>query len=112
MSATYWLSLPKVALGKEGPRPVPLVPRVRNRRHRLLSVSHFILPSGTVWLSAKPLPSARVLALGKLLFAEEVYTGWLLPNAALGNGFAGGCWPFAECPWHSAYNSIPVVPRR
>ena len=102
MSATYWLSLPKVELGKEGPWPVPLVPRVRNRRHRLLSVSYFILPSGTVLLSAKPLPSARVLALGKLLFTEEVYAGWLSPRVTLGKGFAGGFRPFAECPWHSA----------
>jgi hypothetical protein len=71
--------------------------------------SHFILPGGTVWLSAKSLPSARVLALGKFLFAGEVYTGWPLPSTALGKGFTGGFGPFAECPWHSAYNSIPVV---
>ena len=102
MSATYWMALPRVALGKVGPRPVRLVPHVRNRRHRLLSVSYFILPSGTVWLSAMSLPSARVLALGKLLFAEEVYAVWLLPGVTLGKGFAGGFRPFAECPWHSA----------
>ena len=112
MSATYWVALPRVALGKEAPRPVPLVPRVRNRWHRLLSVSYFIFPSGTVWLSAKSLPSARVLTLGKFLFAGEEYTGWPLPSTALDKGFPGGFGPFAECLWHSAYNSIPVVPRR
>ena len=102
MSATYWLSLPRGALDKVGPQLAPLVPRVRNRRHRLLSVSYFILPSGVVWLSAKSLPSARVLALGKLLFAEEVYAGWLSPRVTLGKGFAGGFRPFPECLWHSA----------
>jgi len=102
VSTCYWLSLHSGSLGKEGPRPVPLVSRVMNRRHRLLSLSYFILPSGTVWLSAKSLPSACVLALGKILFAEKVYAGWLSPRVTLGKGFAGGFRPFAECPWHSA----------
>jgi hypothetical protein len=49
------------------------------------------------------------MALGKFLFAEEVYAGWLLPKVTLGKGVAGGFWAFAECPWHSAYRAIPVV---
>ena len=49
------------------------------------------------------------MALGKFLFAEEVYAGWLLPKVTLGKGVAGGFWAFAECPWHSAYMSISVV---
>lgn len=49
------------------------------------------------------------MALGKNLFAEEVYAGWALPSATLGKDFAEGFWPFAECSWHSAYVTIPVV---
>ena len=44
---------------------------------------------------------ACILALGKLLFAEEVYAGWLLPRVTFGKGFARSFRPFAECPWHS-----------
>lgn len=49
------------------------------------------------------------MALGKNLFAEEVYAGWALPSATLGKDFAEGFWPFAECSWHSVYVTIPVV---
>jgi len=61
------------------------------------------------WHSAKALPSARQVALGKEFFADEFFTECSLPSAALGKAFAECKAGFAECGLHSAKNQNPVV---
>ena len=59
--------------------------------------------------SAKPLPSARNLALGKAAFTGRGFDGGSLPSVALGKGFAVCKAAFAECNKHSAKSLPPVV---
>ena len=59
--------------------------------------------------SAKPLPSARNLALGKAAFTGRGFDGGSLPSVALGKGFTECKAAFAECNRHSAKSPPPVV---
>jgi len=61
------------------------------------------------WHSAKALPSARYIALGKEPFADKSYAGGSLPSVTLGKLFAECKLGFAECLGHSAKNPCPVV---
>jgi len=62
-----------------------------------------------MWYSAKALPSARYIALGKEPFADKSYAGGSLPSVTLGKLFAECKLGFAECLGHSAKNPCPVV---
>jgi hypothetical protein len=55
------------------------------------------------------LPSVRKKALGKELFADEIFAECSLPSVTLGKAFAECKIAFAECLRHSAKNVIPVV---
>jgi hypothetical protein len=55
------------------------------------------------------LPSARQKALGKDIFADEIFAECSLPSATLGKGFAECNSGFAECLGHSAKPLNPVV---
>jgi hypothetical protein len=61
------------------------------------------------WHSAKPLPSARQKALGKDVFADEIFAEYPLPSVTLGKAFAECNLGFAESPRHSAKPLNPVV---
>jgi hypothetical protein len=68
----------------------------------------FSLPS-VFWHSAKPLPSARQKALGKDVFADEIFAECPLPSVTLDKAFAECNRGFAECPRQSAKPLNPVV---
>jgi hypothetical protein len=59
--------------------------------------------------SAKPLPSARQMTLGKELFTDANFGEGPLPSAALCKAFAECNSAFAECRRHSAKQLPPVV---
>ena len=61
------------------------------------------------WHTAKALPSARYIALGKEPFADKSYAGGSLPSVTLGKLFAECKLGFVECLGHSAKNPCPVV---
>ena len=61
------------------------------------------------WHSAKALPSAQYVALGKETFADGFFVDCSLPNAALGKAFAECNRGFAECPKHSTKSPSAVV---
>ena len=61
------------------------------------------------WHSAKTLPSARYIALGKEPFADKSYAGGSLPSVTLGKLFVEWKLVFAEHLGHSAKNPCPVV---
>ena len=73
---------------------------------------HYIVPLFCRWVlfdTRQRVCQVPVFWLGKFLFAWEVYAGWPLLSATLWKVYAQGFWPFAECFWHLAYVSIPVV---
>ena len=78
----------------------------QSRRHRFLD--HFLC-RGLARHSAKALPSARQMALGKGCFFGHFFPECPLSSAALGKAFAECIWGFAECCRHSAKRPNPVV---
>jgi hypothetical protein len=68
----------------------------------------FSLPSA-VWHSAKSLPSARQIVLGKEAVADVQFTERSLPSVILGKAFAECKFAFAVCLRHTAKELIPVV---
>ena len=76
---------------------------------RAVSVRSTFLCQVLMWYSAKALPSARYIALGKEPFADKSYAGGSLPSVTLGKLFAECKLGFAECLGHSAKNPCPVV---
>jgi len=76
---------------------------------RAVSVRSTFLCRVLTWHSAKALPSARYIALGKEPFADKSYAGGSLPSVTLGKLFAECKLGFAECLGHSAKNPCPVV---
>jgi hypothetical protein len=68
----------------------------------------FSLPS-VIWHSAKSLPSARQIVLGKEAVADVQFAERSLPSVTLGKAFAECKIAFAECLRHSAKQLIPVV---
>ena len=62
------------------------------------------------WHSAKALPSAWYIALGKEPFVDKSYAGGSLQSVTLGKLFAECKLGFVECLGHSAKNPCPVVP--
>ena len=95
-------------------QPVVASPEKKNLQLFLAFFRIFILPSVNLCRvlfrhSAKPLPSARNLALGKAGFTGSRFDGGSLPSVALGKGFAECKTAFAECNRHSAKSRPPVV---
>ena len=76
---------------------------------RAVSVRSTFLCRVLPWHSAKALPSARYIALGKEPFADKSYADGSLPSVTLGKLFAECKLGFAECLGHSAKNPCPVV---
>ena len=76
---------------------------------RAVSVRSTFLCRVLTWHSAKALPSARYIALGKEPFADKSYAGGSLPSVTLGKLFAECKLGFAERLGHSAKNPCPVV---
>jgi hypothetical protein len=68
----------------------------------------FSLPSA-IWHSAKSLPSARQIVLGKEAVADVQFTERSLPSVTLGKAFAECKIAFAVCLRHTANELISVV---
>jgi hypothetical protein len=68
----------------------------------------FSLPSA-IRHSAKPLPSARQIVLGKEAVADVQFAERSLPSVTLGKAFAECKMAFAVCLKHTAKELIPVV---
>ena len=66
------------------------------------------MPSGALALG-NALPSALYVALGKVVFADQIFADRSLPSATLGKAFAECERPFAECFRHSAKPLNAVV---
>jgi hypothetical protein len=62
-----------------------------------------------IWHSAKSLPSARQIVLGKEVVADVQFTERSLPSVRLGKAFAECKFAFAVCLRHTAKELIPVV---
>ena len=76
---------------------------------RAVSIRTTFLCRVLTWHSAKALPSARYIALGKEPFADKSYAGGSLPSVTLGKLFTECKLGFAECLGHSTKNPCPVV---
>jgi hypothetical protein len=68
----------------------------------------FSLPSA-IWHSAKSLPSARQIVLGKEAVADVQFAERSLPSVTLDKAFAECKIAFAVCLRHTAKELIPVV---
>ena len=68
----------------------------------------FSLPSA-IRHSAKPLPSARQIVLGKEAVADVQFAERSLPSVTLGKAFAECKMTFVMCLKHTTKELIPVV---
>jgi hypothetical protein len=89
------ISSPSVALGEEFLKKI---------RSTVLN-----LPRVLPWLSGKPSPSVRFLALGEELFPVSRFPGSPSPSVALGEGFRECFCLFPECLRHLGKHAAPVV---